>query len=428
MKILDHPKGLYFLFFTEMFEKFSFFGMRSLLVFYMTKRLLFEQAYASNVYGFYTGLIYFTPFVGGILSDRFLGRHASIIVGGILMSVGYFFMMYDILFYPALLLLILGSGAISPNIILQVHALYKPSDYRHDNAFSIFYLGINLGAIFSPLICGTLGELYGWSYGFGAAGVGMVIGLVTYITGQKYLQINGYIPKPVLNNEASGKFISETSNDYKKLTSTKNKVIGLAVLIIFGILFRAVYGQQGNTLAIWVDTYTNRHILGWEIPASWFQSFNPLMVVLFTPLVTQLWAWQAEHSCNTSHIMKMAIGCIMTGISFLPLIPAVYIAQKQGQAHILFPTSYIFILTVGELYVCPIALLLVAKIAPAKIASMVVGLWYMSYFAGNCLSGFLGGFWEKIPKDQFFLGMFFIALMAGVGLISISKLLNRILS
>ncbi len=422
MKTFGHPKGLYVLFLTEMWETFSFSGMRALLIFYMTKHLLFDQAYASNVYGIYIGLIYFTPLIGGILSDKLLGPYITTIIGCILMSIGHFCMMSEFLFYPALLLLILGHGAISPNIILQLKSLYKKEDHEVNSAFSIFYLGINLGPILSPIVCGTLGELYGWHYGFGAAGIGMIIGLFTFILGRKHILQN--------NNTSSCHYClspAQTNLNISWLQDNKikNKLIGFLILILFGALFKAIYGQLGNTIALCIDNYTDRHILNWNIPASWFQALNPLTVVLMTPFITKLWSWQSKHHTEPTSLTKMAIGCILAGISFIFLIPTVSVAQTQEQAHILWPIVSIFTLTIGELYFCPIALLLVSKIAPTKIASMVIGLWYLSYFMGNCLSGFLGGFWNKLPKGGFFLFLSLFGLIIGFGIIATSKFLKR---
>jgi proton-dependent oligopeptide transporter, POT family len=424
IKRLTHPKGLYFLFFTEMWERFSFFGMRALLVYYMTKQLMLGQVYASNLYGLYTGLVYFTPFIGGILSDRFFGKRTSVILGAILMCIGHFSMMYEFLFYPALILLVFGSGLLSSNIILQVNDLYKNDEKKREAGFSVFYLGINLGAILSPIICGTLGELYGWHYGFGAAGIGMFLGLIIYLKGQKYLvdaETKQEVSKPS-DIEQCRAVLAEGS---KTPNNIHNKIVAFVILILCGTLFRAAYSQQGNTIAIWLDSYTDRHILNWEMPAPWFQSFNSIFIVVLTPMLTKFWDWQLKRSFEQSHIIKMAIGCILTGASYLLLIPAAYIAQKTGQASLLWPTVFIFVLSIGELYFVPIALLLVARIAPVKIASMVMGIWYISYFIGNFLSGFLGGFWDKIPKSQFFLMISIVVFIAGLGLISASRFLKK---
>lgn len=408
-----HPKGLYFLFFTEMWEKFSFFGMRAILVYYMTKHLMFSQEYSSHIYGLYTGLIYLTPVFGGILADRFLGKHTCVIIGAVLMAIGYFLIGIKSLFFLALLLLIIGHGAFAPNTSAQVGALYQIGDPRRDRAFSIFYLGINIGAFFSPLICGALGEIYGWHYGFGAAGVGMVISLIIYLAGQKYLPFDKI-------TKGLTKCLTK-----EKTQNIKSKFFWFTVLILFSILFRAVYGQQGNTLALWLDTNTERYIFGWEMPASWFQSFNPLMVIFFTPIVTSLWCWQAKHKYEPSSIAKIVIGFMITGVAFLVMMPAAHSVSLHGKAHLLWPTICIFLITIGELYVFPVALSLVTKIAPPTMVSIMMGMWFLSHFVGNYLSGFLGTFWEKIPKESFFLMLSLIALSAGFGMLIVMKSLKQ---
>src|SRR5512136_497493 len=316
---LSHPKGLYFLFFTEMWERFSYYGMRALLVYYMIQHLLFTQEHASQIYGLYTGFVYFTPFFGGLLADRVLGQRRTVIVGAVLMAIGHFLMVLDSVFFPALLFLILGNGAFKPNISTQVGALYFEADHRRDRAFTIFYLGINLGAFFSPLVCGTLGEVYGWHYGFSAAGVGMVAGLVIYLVGQKHLAPD-YITKRTSGHVPEREALSGDD---------RNKILGLVVLMMFTIIFWGVYEQQGNTLALWAAENTNRHVLGWEMPASWFQAFNPAMIILITPLLNRFWTWQANRGSEPSSVAKMAIGCMLLGCSFVVMIFAAHVSGEQ---------------------------------------------------------------------------------------------------
>lgn len=421
-ELLRHPKGLYFLAFTEMWEKFSYFGMRSLLVYYMTKHLVLSQSQASLIYGFYTGLVYFVPIVGGVLGDRFWGRQNSIIIGSILMIMGHFLMMLNALFYFALIFLVLGSGIFIPNISPQISSLYQAGDHRRSRAFNIVYLGVNIGATFSPLICGTVGEIYGWHYGFGIAGIGMVIGLIAYLYGRRHLPNRETVQKKsfsccVCENNKTEK----SKNDKQENSTIKKKLIGFLILVILGVLFRAVYNQQGNTLALWVDSYTNRYILGWEMPASWFQAFNPFMVILFTPVIIQFWNWQEKHKGEPSNIIKMGLGCIMLGISFLLLVPAASIFSAFGEVGVLWPIACIFVLTVGEVYFCPVAVSLITKNAPAKMGSIMVALWYQSYFLGNCLSGFIGRFFELVPKELFFLMLSITALIAGLGMFVLDR-------
>ena len=410
----NHPTGLYVLFFTEMWERFSYYGMRSLLVFYMTKHLLFAQDKASQVYGLYTGFVYFTPFFGGLLADRVLGQRRTVIIGGVLMAIGHFLMAFESLFFPALFFLILGNGAFKPNISTQVGALYPPGDHRRDSAFSIFYVGINLGAFLSPLVCGTLGEVYGWHYGFAAAGVGMLLGLGVYIWGQKHLAPDN------LMREAAGEATSEplTPDEWKRIWA-------LVVLCAFNIVFWSAYEQQGNTLALWADADTDRFIFGWEMPASWFQSFNPAMIFIFTPVLTAFWAWQDKRGQEPMSATKMAIGCLLLGASFLILLPAASIVSGGAKASLWWLTACTFVITIGELYLSPVGLSLVTKLAPPRMVSMMMGLWFLSSFFGNYLSGYIGTFWEKMSKESFFLLLTFISVGAGLGILALLRPLKK---
>jgi len=407
-----HPRGLYFLFFTEMWERFSYYGMRALLVYYMTKHLLLPQDQASRIYGLYTGLVYFTPFFGGMLADRVLGQRRAVIIGASLMAVGHFLMAFETLLFPAMFFLILGSGAFKPNIAAQLGALYPPGDHRRDRAFSIFYLGINLGAFFSPIVCGTLGEVYGWHYGFSAAGVGMVAGLLIYLAGRKHLAPDYIAQKTAAPTAAL------TRDD-------RSKIIGLVALMLFVIIFWGVYEQQGNTLALWADAHTDRVLFGWEMPASWFQAVNPAMIFFLTPLITSLWSLQERRGREPSSVAKMAIGCMLLGVSYLVMIPAANLSAAEGRVSMWWLTACIFILTVGELYLSPVGLSLVTKLAPPRMVSMLMGMWFLATFGGNYLTGYLGTYWEKMGKENFFLMLALLALGAGAGIAAMLSPLKK---
>lgn len=411
-----HPAGLYYLFFTEMWERFSYYGMRSLLVYYMTKQLMFTQGHSSSIYGLYTGLVYFTPFFGGILADRYLGQRKTVFLGGILMAIGHFLMAVQSLFYLAMAFLIIGCGAFKPNISTQVGSLYEKGDHRRDRAFSIFYMGINLGAFFSPLVCGTLGELYGWHWGFGAAGVGMLVGLVVYALGQKHLA-----PDRIMMKASN-----QTAHEEKPLGKEEiSRIWALVVLMLFTIVFWATYEQQGNTLALWADANTNRMIFGWEMPASWFQSLNPLLIFLLIPLINIVWSSQAKRAKEPSSIAKMAIGCILLGVSFLVMIPPSHTVAGGAKVNMLWLAACIAILTVGEIYLSPVGLSLVTKVAPVRMVSMLMGMWFLSSFLGNYLCGYIGTFWEKMPKESFFILLSALSIGAGVGMLLVIKPLKR---
>ena len=303
-EFFGHPPALSYLFATEMWERFSYYGMRALLMLYMIKYLLLPaqaggvaglagfksvleavfgplalQPLASQIYGFYTGLVYLTPIFGGLLADRLLGQRRTVILGASLMAAGHFLMAFERWFLLALLVLILGNGCFKPNISTQVGSLYAPGDHRRDRAFSIFYVGINLGAFLAPLVCGTLGETYGWHYGFAAAGVGMTLGLAIYLVATPTLPRDAFVRR-------------DTSH---KMDRAGWRAIGaLLVLFIPVSLFWATYEQQGNTIALWADGFTDRHVFGAEIPVTWFQAFNPLMIFAFTPFIVALWRRQGE--------------------------------------------------------------------------------------------------------------------------------------
>jgi proton-dependent oligopeptide transporter, POT family len=411
-----HPKGLYVLFLTEMWERFSYYGMRALLVYYMVKQLAFAQGYASHVYGFYTGFVYLTPLFGGILADRVLGQRKTVILGAVLMAIGHFMMAFESLFFPALFFLILGNGAFKPNISTQVGNLYAPGDPRRDRAFSIFYVGINLGAFFSPLVCGTLGELYGWHYGFTAAGIGMIAGLLIYLSGQRWLAPDSLIHTRLDEQKASPVLHAEE----------KNRILALIAMCLVSIAFWAVYEQQGNTIALWADADTDRNIFGWELPASWFQALNPAFIFAFTPMITMIWSRQSSKQTEPSAIGKMAIGCFLLSSGFVVMVAAARLNAASGMpVSMWWLVVFTLLVTLGELYLSPVGLSLVTKLAPVRMVSMMMGVWFLSSFVGNWGAGLLGIYWEKMPKEVFFLMMAAIAFAAGVIILLLLKPLRR---
>lgn len=443
-QVFGHPRGLVFLFTTEMWERFSYYGMRALFVLYMVKYLLLPgtadhvlgldalksgleavfgpldiQPLASQIYGLYSALVYLTPILGGLLADRVLGQRRTVIIGAALMAAGHFLMASQAMFLLALLLLILGSGAFKPNISTQVGGLYAPGDARRDRAYSIFYVGINLGAFFSPLVCGSLGEIYGWHYGFTAAGVGMVAGLVIYLTTLHTL------PPDERQKQKS----RADAAPHAALTADERSAIGgLLVLFIPATLFWATYEQQGNTIALWADAYTDRSIdlLAWHgtIPTTWFQAFNPFMIFAFTPLVMALWKRQAQRGREPSTVTKMAIGCLGVVVANLILAAAAWNAGG-GKASWLWLFAYFVALTLGELYLSPVSLSLVTKLAPARLLSMLMGVWLATSFTGNFMAGWLGSLWSGMEKPQFFLMIAAIAGLAAAAIAACSRPLGR---
>jgi proton-dependent oligopeptide transporter, POT family len=375
------------------------------------------QPLASHIYGLYTALVYLTPLFGGLLADRVLGQRRTVIIGAVLMAIGHFMMAFEALFFFALGTLILGNGAFKPNISTQVGALYAPGDRRRDRAYSIFYVGINLGAFLAPLVCGTLGEELGWHYGFTAAGVGMTIGLAIYLYAYPTLP-----PDELQKTRQIGKR-ALTQSEWRGVLS----LILLAVPVSF---FWATYEQQGNTIALWADAYTDRtvNLLFWtgEIPVTWFQAFNPFMIFAFTPFIVALWAWQAKRGSEPSTVNKMALGCFGVALSYLILIAAAWDAESGQKASWLWLLAYFVIITIGELYLSPTGLSLVSKVAPASILSMMMGVWLATSFTGNFMAGWLGSYWSSMPKANFFLLTAGIAALAGLAVWAFNRPLKTI--
>ncbi|MFM2153433.1 MAG: hypothetical protein RL199_1868, partial [Pseudomonadota bacterium] len=433
---LGHPVGLFVLFFAEMWERFSYYGMRGLLKLYMVNYLFVSlrqklqggpytehgtsdgvigwrfiesllphadaaqlqscigpkvqslvagdaahgiapmaldaasklaqeacraSSNASLLYGLYTGLVYLTPLFGGILADRWLGQRKTVVVGGVLMAIGHFVMAFENSFFLALGLLILGNGAFKPNVSTQVGLLYPPGDSRRDGAFTIFYMGINLGAFICNFVCGTLAAVYGWHYGFAAAGIGMVLGLAVYLWGQRFL---------AQDNVSQAK--AEAAIEKKPLDAGEwRRVWALVLLCLLNVVFWAVYEQQGNTMQTWADEQTVWPTLfGWQIPSTWFQSFNPLCIILFAPLLDMWWSRQARRGTEPSSVSKMAIGCFILGASFVVMIVGAKVVGA-GKGSLFWPLFCTLLLTIGELYLSPIGLSLVTKVSPARIVSMM---------------------------------------------------------
>jgi POT family proton-dependent oligopeptide transporter len=396
-----HPPGLTILFLTEMWEKFSYFGMRALLVYYMTKALAMRQEDASWVYGGYTSFAYFTPILGGLIADRYLGRRRAVILGGSIMAVGHFMMAIPAFFYPALATIAIGNGFFLPSLPSQVRHLYAPGDPRGDTAFSVYYVGINLGAVLAPLICGTLGELYGWHYGFAAAGVGMCLGLVIYIWGGRYL------PREAGRVQAWEPAGKDGEHSFARRFGLLLGVIAIVVV------FRGAYEQVGNTVALWADSAVDRSAnLGWTIPSTWFQALNPLLVFTITPLLLLFWARRGRTAHTATPLRRMALGALIVAISYgLLAVVSAQSAASATQAHWLWLFAFFLVYTTGELFILPTGLALFGRLAPGALAATTMALWFSASFAGNLLAGGLGSFWTRLGATHFFM---MIALVAAV--------------
>lgn len=569
-----HPFGLYVLFGTEAWERFSYYGMRALLTLYLLNQLKLEEGDALAIYGLYTGLVYLTPLIGGYIADTYLGARKAIVTGGFLMMAGQFALMVPSLFYLGMTLLIVGNGFFKPNVSTIVGSIYPQGDARRDGGFTIFYMGINLGALFSPLVCSTLGETYGWAYGFGSAGVGMAIGLAIFVAAQTYIITvpQGTLPDevapapgippaapeestmPILAEREKGPFGRGADDDdendptvvYSKdqlrdlevglldedpsdVCDTRGKpettvdvvaavparpkepsptyvrgrnftfadwqhiavaaiaasglagllavaweakgqtgVLGAGALIIaalvgletllsrkrsgkrdantpvappltaedwhrtgvilllavFTIFFWMGFEQAGGTFAIFADERTNRVLGGFTIPAGWFQSINPLMIFVLAPVFSMIWSALARTRFNPSTPQKMAVGLVFLGAGFGIMGVADQVAGESGMVGPLWLASAFLLHTLGELCLSPIGLSMVTKLAPLKLASLLMGVWFLASAGANYLAGVLPAIMDatQVPLYWFLLGL---SLAAGALLFAISPLISR---
>jgi len=481
-----HPKGLYVLFATEAWERFSYYGMRALLVLYLVNHLEYEESDALAVYATYTGLVYLTPVLGGMFADRYIGARAAVLVGAVVMALGHLAMAFEPLLFPALGLLIVGNGFFKPNISTIVGGLYEPGDPRRDGGFTVFYMGINLGAFFSPLVCGWLGEKVGWHYGFSAAGVGMVIGLLTFVGLQRFLGTTGWAPdvkdpqpdqrfrakdwiRVAIYSTASVIFVfgfielwklvgpwvesqplwlriligvlfigggvfgplllGGKNEDAPKEPFTRedwHRIFVILILGVFVIFFWMGFEQSGGTMTLFADQQTDRHLFGWEIPASYFQSINPLAIVVLAPVFSAMWLRLDSGRFRTSTPTKMALGMIILGLGFVVLYFAQGLAEgsESGKVGPFWLAAVYLLHTLGELCLSPIGLSMVTKLSPVRVVSLMMGFW----FAFTGLANYLAGMLESIV-EEFDLNVFATLIASSIGagllLLLLTPLLKR---
>jgi POT family proton-dependent oligopeptide transporter len=412
------PRGLTILFLTEMWEIFSYYGMRSLLVYYMTKQLFIGQQKASFIYGTYTAMAYFTPILGGVIADRWLGKRRAVIIGGSIMAAGHFMMAFEPSFYFALATIALGNGLFLPSLPSQINDLYRADDPRRSWAYNVYYVGINLGGFLAPLVCGTLGEFYGWHWGFGAAGVGMLMGLAVYVLGGKYLPEQARVARAAAPGAAAA-LPAARARDYRS-TLVLLFAIGLAVTV-----FRGAYEQVGNTVALWADSGVDRATSLLTIPMTWFQSLNPLLVFLMTPLLLARWRRQAAAGRAQSSMRKMATGSLMVAAAYL-LLAAVAFESGTGRANWIWLVLYFVIFTLGELHILPTGLGLFARLAPAGFGATTVAAWFLAIFSGSFAAGAVGALWTRMTHGLFFLLLTAIATLAAAMLFALDRATQRI--
>lgn len=413
----DHPKGLYLLFFVEMWERFSYYGMRALIVLYMVQTLMYSTQKAGNIYGLYTGFVYLTPLLGGYLADRYLGQRRCVSVGALLMVCGLFLLAskVEFLFLFALFLMVIANGFFKSNISSILGLLYGDNNDKKDSAFTIFYMGINLGAFFSPLVCGTLAVKYGYEYGFATAGVGMLIGFVLYkIFENKLLGDIGLSPVKLEKEECN-------NND-----KNGQSIFALLLLMLFTIPFWVCFEQAGSSLTLFAQYSTNRELLDFQIPTEYFQSLNPLFIILFAPLMSLLWGWLSKQSKEPTSVEKFVGALFLISLAYVVMAFAGYLSVG-GKVSFLWLVFAYFIMTIAELCLSPIGLSLVSKLAPKACLSLLMGCWFLTSFVGNLFAGIWGGMFETLSPLKLFGVLAVLSLVSGGLLLIFVPKLNKIL-
>ena len=422
---LGHPKGLLYLAFTEAWERFSYYGMTALVVLFMVNQLLLPghvehiagfsgfraavesivgplstQALASQIFGLYSGFVYFTPLLGGMIADRWIGQRNAVVIGALSMSAGHIAMAFDQSFLLALLLLVVGSGFLKGNISAQVGALYPPEDEAwRTRGFVIFSTAINIGAVIGPLLCGLLAQVYGWHYGFGIAAIFMLLGLATYLYGYRYL------PARVERRKLEG----------NRLTAAERRIVyALIAVIIITIFQSTAFYQVFNVNSVWIQQHVALNLGNFRIPVPWFQSINSVFSIVGVPLVLWIWRRQALRGREPDDLAKIGTGAWIAAASNLILVAAIFVAGNS-LVHPLVPFLYSAGLGISFLYYWPTLLALVSQAAPAKVNATLMGLVFMSLFVSNTLIGWIGGFYEKMTPAEFWA--MHAAIAAGGGLL-----------
>src|SRR5579859_7694794 len=413
-----HPRGLATLFFTEMWERFSYYGMRALLILYMVGSvqkpgLGFGEKSAATIYGLYTMLVYLMGVPGGFIADRFLGHYRAVLIGGIIIALGHFSMAVPGLpfFYSGLVLIILGTGLLKPNVSTIVGTLYAKDDNRRDAGFSIFYMGINLGAFIAPLITGYLGQKINWHFGFGAAGVGMTIGLIQYVAGRKYL-----VARSVAENPQT-KAIENVVAEKEPLSRGDWMRIGaIVILSIFALMFWAGFEQAGSSLNLFADRATRLFVLGFNYPSSWFQSVEPLFVIIFAPIFA--WMWIRLGRSQPSSPVKFTLGLALASLSFLLIVPAARMFETSHQrVSPMWLIGVYFLQMAGELCLSPVGLSLVTKLSPPRLVGLMMGVWFFATALGNYVAVAAAGSLENATFSSLFQSVFIALGISSVILI-----------
>jgi len=477
-----HPRGLSTLFFTEMWERFSYYGMRALLILFMTAApaaggLGFDAVTAGAIYGLYTSMVYMMTLPGGWIADRLIGPQRAVLAGGVLIASGHFSMAVPSLttFYLGLVLIVIGTGLLKGNVSVIVGRLYGKDDGRRDAGYSIFYMGINTGAFVAPLICGYLGQRVNWHAGFAAAGVGMVLGLIQYTLGRKYLGEAGLRPADpgtvdgfarqkreaarwlgggvaVLVLFGFGVYTGILPVTAKQIADAagfmllglsvgffawaflsggwtrveRNHLILIGVLFVGYALFASSFEQAGSTLNLFADRNTDNRIFGWSFPSSWFQSVNALFVIIFAPVFAWLWVKLAASGKEPGAPFKFGIGLLLVGLGFAVLIPPSFAADRGALVGPGWLILTYLLHTWGELALSPVGLSAMSKLAPVRIGGLVMGVWFLGTSVGNYVGGRAAGFYESMTLPSLFTAVTLFTVGAGLAFVMFSRPLNRL--
>ena len=440
---LGHPRGLGYIAFAEAWERFSYYGMQALLVLYMVNRLLHPghvehiagfipfrhvieslrgpldiQPLASTIFGLYTGLVYLTPIAGGLIADRWLGRTRTITIGALLMSAGHFLMAFDVTFLLALTCLLCGVGCFKGNLASQVGALYATGDNRRADAFQIYYIFINGGVIAAPLIAGTLGEVYGWHWGFGAAGVGMLIGLTIYLLGRKYLPPDSPI-------------VEEVDKSAKPKLTRRDQLAIVALLVLLPFLTIAIIPNQQifNAYLVWAQDHADLIFFGKKMPTTWLITLDSIVSVSFLFIAVIFWRLWSKKFREPAEITKISIGSLIAVTGMLSLaMGAAIAASSGGKVAIGWLIAFHVLNSAGFANVFPVSLALYARVAPAALSATIIGIYYLAFFAANNLVGWIGGFLEKMAATQFWLLHAALAGIAGITFFLAGRIFGHLLA
>lgn len=426
-ELFGHPKGLFVLFFTEMWERFSYYGMRAILVLYLVTQTDVENAGlgwtngdALALYGWYTMMVYVMSIPGGIIADKLIGQKKSVLIGGVLLLFGHSILAVEEMwaFYTGLVFIVMGVGMLKPNISTMVGGLYKKGDLRRDKGFTIFYIGINVGAFLSSLIVGYVGEVYGWHYGFGLAGIGMALGILQYVLGQKHLASVG-------NYLGNSQDEEEKALLKKPLTKIeKDRVSVLLISFLLVIVFWGAFEQAGGLMSIYTMEKTDRMLMGWEVPATWFQSLNAMFIIFLGTAIAGYWATRKLKGKVSSSLFKMILGLIIMGTGFFFMTGATAEFNSNGSSAMYWLVLAYLFHTVGELCLSPVALSFITKLTPAKYASIMMGVYFAMTGFGSKLAGLLGEWSESLGEYTIFTGIAIFCVVLGFLVLLVRKKLE----